>query len=146
MRDTMLGRMPQLALIPALALVLTSCGLPGVTGDDPDADYVAVCTDPATSARVDDDRCNGAPTNYTGIARTDSASTYMWYYLPTDGGYSAPPVGQRVTRGQYTAPRPAAAGGSVPKVARSGSVPTGGGAVVRGGLGVSAGGGKSGGS
>lgn len=145
MPDTLLGRMPRLVLIPALAALLAGCGDMFADDSAGDADYAAVCTDPRTEMRVDDAQCAGAPEQYAGSNGLDSGSSFVWFYMPTGGGYSAPPVGQRVTAGsgQYTTPT-APGGGKAPVVARSGAVPSGGGAVQRGGLGV--GGAKAGGS
>lgn len=134
----MIGRRPQLILVPALAMLLTACG-DGFGDQSDDPEYVAVCTDPRTNTRVDDSQCDHAPQDYTGTSGLDTSSSFMWWYLPTTGGYTAPPVGQRVTAGTYTAPR-AASGGRAPVVARSGAVPAGGGAVVRGGFGAAKGG------
>lgn len=135
----MIGRRPHLALIPALALVLTGCdGLNEPA--EPEQDYVAVCTD-HTGQRVDDDKCQGAPDQHD---RDDHSGGFLWFYMATTGGHTAPPVGHRITTSSGTYRTPAARTGDRPVVVgRGGSVPTGGGAIARGGFGGAA---KSGGS
>ena len=138
----MIGRRPLLRLVPALALVLGGCD--AVTWDydedgdrlEPEYDYVSICTD-RNGNRVDDGRCP--------VGDSDNGSGFVWFYMPTSGGVTAPPVGHRIDRstGVYRPPT-TLPGGKVPSVARGGSVPAGGGVVQRGGFGVS--GGKSGGS
>lgn len=83
------------------------------------------------------DGMSAADADYVAVC-TDTGTN-----MPTAGGYTAPPVGQKVSVGQYTTPR-VSTGGKAPVVARAGAVPAGGGAVIRGGFGAGAA--KSGGS
>lgn len=127
-------------LIPALALVLTGCDAM-TEQDESENDYVAVCTD-KDGNRVEDNQCNGASEQHDRDDH-DGGGGFLWFYMATSGGHTAPPVGQRVTSstGSYRTPAPVS--GRTPVVARGGSVPAAGGAITRGGFGAS--GAKSGG-
>lgn len=145
----MIGRRPRLVLVPALAVALTGCGIDWNAQYDedgnriePEPDYVTICQD-ASGNRVEDDRCPTGPTD----DGPDSLG-FVWFYMATTGGVNAPPVGHRVDprSGSYRTPA-TPPGGKAPVVARGGGkVPSSGGVVQRGGLGVSgakAGGGGS---
>jgi hypothetical protein len=118
-------------------------------------DYAAVCVDPHTRLRIDDDQCDTAIEEFDGsddqAIHSPGAGGY-WYYYGTHQGVNAPPVGRQVTGGTFTrphTPRPGQPGTPDRPVVivRKGSVPKAGGSVntqsvsksgvVRGGLGVS---------
>lgn len=150
------GRGPlDLRLVPAVgALVLASaCGLEAPADDAaaPDYDYVTMCVDPGPTAsedddtRVDDDdpRCPDA-LNADGSSHHDGHGPhgFMFVFVHTSSGYTAPPVGSRV--GKHGAiVRSFPAGVSASKVGVK-AAPKAGGLVTRGGFGVSSGGSKGG--
>ncbi|HEY3691138.1 MAG TPA: hypothetical protein VGL46_12670 [Pseudonocardiaceae bacterium] len=125
---------PRLILVPAIgALYLSSACGPEPQDDAPaQYDYVAVCSDPRTGNRVDDNQCRTAPQDFSGGAD----SSLHWFYMPTNSGYVAPPIGQRIPRtaGSYTTPKASKSG--TPAIQRGGA-PRSGGAVTRGGFGSS---------
>ncbi|MCP3805405.1 hypothetical protein NLX83_39675 [Allokutzneria sp. A3M-2-11 16] len=84
-------------------------------------DYVAVCVDPATEARVADERCGDTDNPPGGV---------MWFWSYTHVGATAPGVGGQVNRshGQYVRP-------PAHTVVQRGGVPREGGAVTRAGFG-----------
>jgi uncharacterized membrane protein YgcG len=147
-RRRMQGWIGPHTLVPAVAALLLAAGCDAADGDD-GPDYVAVCTD-RSGARVDDAKCAHAPETYQGTV-FDAADTVLWCYLPTTSGYTAPPVGSRVSGGTYRTPITVRADGSSDRVAvlQRGGVAPSGGSISRGGFGVSkgsAGGGRTGGS
>ena len=108
-----------LGAVPLLAATLTACG------SDEDYDYSAICVDPNTQVRVDDDNCDDDD-------RGGGVGVFGWYFLGR-GAYAAP-IGQRVGGGSFATPSGSHIKGGVPK---------GGATVQRGGFG---GGIKSGGT
>lgn len=135
-------RVPRLALVPALGAFYfaSACGLDVPAEPGGDYDYVAVCTDPRTGERVDDDRCAHSPENFEGAPDGPGSTTWLWFYIPAGANHTAPPVGQRIVSpaGSYTTPR--STNGGTPSVHRGGA-PREGGLITRGGFGSS---GKSG--
>ncbi|WP_410646201.1 hypothetical protein [Amycolatopsis sp. cmx-4-54] len=133
---------PRLALVPALGAFyfVAACGLDTPAELGGDYDYVAICKDPRTGERVDDDQCASSPENFDGAPDGSGATTSLWFYMPAGANHIAPPVGQRIvsTAGSYTAPKSAT--GVAPSVQRGGA-PREGGPITRGGFGSS---GKSG--
>lgn len=125
---------PRLILVPAIgAFYFTSaCGLDLLDETPQEYDYVAMCTDSRTGNRVEDDQCGTAPQEFSG----GTEPSFLWFYVPTSGGYTAPPVGQRIagTAGSYTTPK--AGKGGAPAIQRGGA-PRSGGAITRGGFGSS---------
>jgi hypothetical protein len=141
----MQGRLGPLLFVPAVAaaLLATACD---VDGDG--ADYAAVCTD-RNGVRVDDSKCAHAPDTYTNDG-FDSTDAFLWYYIGTSTGHTAPPIGGRAVAGTLRTPVTAqstAGGGTRVATVQRGGVSTSGGSISRGGLGISgSSGGKSGGS
>jgi hypothetical protein len=144
-----------LRLVPAVgALVLftAACGLEAAdSAPAPEYDYVTMCVDPGPTSgedddvRVDDDdpRCPDA-LNADGSSHYDSGGGhgFMYVFVNTGSGYTAPPVGSRV--GKHAAiTRTFPAGASASKVGVK-AVPKAGSVVTRGGFGVSSGGSKGG--
>jgi hypothetical protein len=127
-----------LGLTALLAASLTGCST-----DDEQPDYAAICVDPQTQQRTNDENCKDER-EYHG-----SGAGFFWFYMATRGGALVPPIGGRynVASGAYTIPRdkPAQGGGS-PTIRRGGLNPGGGeiGTITRGGFGKS-GTGRSGG-
>lgn len=117
-----------LGITALLAASLTACG----SDEQTDVDNVAVCVDPNTNQRVEDDRCGDADRNYQG---SGIGSAFLWYYLGTRSGGRYPAVGGPISGGTFNSPRGAT-------VQRGGASKTGG-SITRGGFGSS---GKSSGS
>ena len=117
-----------LGITALLAPSLSACS------SNDDVDNQAVCVDQETQQRVPDDQC-GDDRASGGIG----ASPFLWYFLGTTvGGRGFPGIGQRIPAGgTYTTP----SSGSY----RRGGVPSGGGAVSKGGFGGGTKGGSSGG-
>jgi hypothetical protein len=114
-RRRMKSNAVKLGLTALVASSLTGCGTD---------DGQAICVDPQTEVRVDDDDCDGVDEDYDG-----TGGGFYWFYIPS--GHSAPGVGSRYNRsvGYYKAP----SGTSFSK----GGVATKGGSVSRGGFGGS---------
>ena len=89
--------------------------------DNPD--HRAICTDPQTQQRVDDDLCDDSDDDYHG-----HGGGFYWYYLRA--GSNAPAVGDRYSTsgGTYDS---SSVSGSV----KRGGVDTHGGSIKRGGFG-----------
>jgi hypothetical protein len=68
----------------AAAASLSSCS----TGDD----YQAICVDPQTEMRVDDDECDDVDDDY------DGGSGFAWFYISTHGSHRAPAVGHSYSK------------------------------------------------
>jgi hypothetical protein len=135
------SRAVSLSITAAMALALSGCG-----SEEPPADaYQAVCTDPNTQMRVDDDQCGDDDRGHNG---------FLWYYFPMGSTYSG--HGSKVSGGTYAKPSNFVLGGAprtagkvtsatVTKATTSGGKTFVGGSVSRGGFGGSAKGGSSGG-
>jgi hypothetical protein len=125
-----------LGLTALLAASLTGCST-----NDEQPDYAAICVDPQTQQRTNDENCKDER-EYHG-----SGAGFFWFYMATRGGALVPPIGGRynVASGAYTIPRDKSGGGS-PTIRRGGLNPGGGeiGTITRGGFGKS-GTGRSGG-
>lgn len=122
-----------LGLVTALALVLSGCGVA-----PSDADEIGVCIDPRTDQRIDDDKCSDGSEGW----ESDDGSVWFWY--STSSGHNAPPVGQKITRGNgyVGAPKSSAyARGGVPTSGSTISKST----IARGGFGSGSAGKSSGG-
>lgn len=119
--------------VPVVAALILAAGCATETAP---AEYAGICVDPATGNRVDDDRC-GEPDD-SGHA---SGGGFFFMWMHTSYAGSVPAVGSRVPAsvGARSVPRGTPVATGLPKA--GGSMP----AIVRGGLGVSAGG-KAGGS
>lgn len=137
----MQGRLGPLLFVPAVAaaLLAAACDV-----DDDGPDYAAICTD-HNGVRVDDSKCDHAPTTYTGDS-FDATDAFLWYYIGTSAGHTAPPIGSRALAGTWRTPVTVpSTGGTRGATVQRGGVSTTGGSISRGGFGISgSGGGKSG--
>jgi hypothetical protein len=100
----------------SISLGITAVMASSLTGCATSADYAAVCVDPTTEQRVDDDQCDD-DADYDGVG-----TGFFWYYL---GARSVvPAIGSTVRGGTY---RGSTLTGSVQR----GGLPTTGGSTVR---------------
>jgi len=108
---------------------LVAASLTGCAGNN-QPDYAAICVDPQTQTRTDDDNCKDER-EYHG-----SGAGFFWFYMATRGGGLVPPIGGRynVAQGTYTVPRT-----GTPTIKRGGLDKKGGdiGTITRGGFGKS---------
>jgi hypothetical protein len=127
-----------LGLTALVAASLTGCS----SSDDDQADYAAICVDPETQERTDDDNCKDER-EYQG-----SGAGFFWFYMATRGGAFVPPIGGRYNAadGTYRASGLRNASGGTATIQRGGLSTKGGniGTIARGGFGK-AGKGSSGG-
>lgn len=121
----------------AVTLGLTGLVAASLTGCNSDVppDYAAICVDPQTQNRTDDEDCDeNDEREYRG-----SGGGFFWFYMATRGNAFVPPVGGRynVADGSYNVPR--GSGGAAPTVKRGGLDRGGGniGTITRGGFGSS---------
>lgn len=109
---------------------LMAASLTGCAGEEEQPDYAAICVDPQTQTRADDDDCTDER-EYHG-----SGAGFFWFYMATRGNAFVPPVGGQynVANGTYTVPRTGS-----PTVRRGGLDRGGGdiGTITRGGFGGS---------
>ena len=68
---------------------LAASSLSGCAASEPD--YAAICTDPQTNERVDDDECDDSdePRDYT-----PGLGGFFWFYMLTSGSNRIPAIGQ----------------------------------------------------
>lgn len=111
-----------LGLTTLMAASLTGCAA------EEKPDYAAICVDPQTQTRADDDNCTDER-EYHG-----SGAGFFWFYMATRGNAFVPPIGGRynAANGTYTVPRTGS-----PTVKRGGLDKGGGdiGTITRGGFG-----------
>ena len=92
-------------------LGLTASAASALAGCASEPDVAAICTDPQTQQRVDDDQCDDSddPEDYHG-----TGSGFFWYYLGTQSG-RVPAVGSRYNAGSgsYDGSKYVSAGKSV---------------------------------
>ena len=114
-----------------VTLGLTLVAASAFTAGCATSDGSAICVDPQTETRVDDDSCDDSDEDYDGT----QTSGFFWFYIPA--GNSAPAVGSAYnpSTGYYKAP----AGKSYTK----GGVSKSGGSISKGGFGSSGGKGSS---
>ncbi|MEU4606557.1 hypothetical protein AB0F43_26495 [Kribbella sp. NPDC023972] len=109
---------------------LVAASLTGCSSEEEQPDYAAICVDPQTETRTDDDNCKDE-TEYHG-----SGAGFFWFYMATRGSAIVPPVGGRynAANGTYTIPRTGS-----PTIRRGGLDRGGGdiGTITRGGFGKS---------
>lgn len=99
-----------------VAIGVTALAASGLTGCATSADYAAVCVDPDTQERVDDDQCDDT-SDYNG-----AGTGFFWYYL---GARSlVPPVGSVATGGTWR-------GSTLNGTVQRGGLPTTGGTTVK---------------
>jgi hypothetical protein len=74
-----------------VALGLTVVAASTLTGCGTDPDYAAICVDPETQERVDDDQCDDSdrPRDYTGVG-----TGFFWFYMSSTSSARLPAVGQ----------------------------------------------------
>lgn len=99
---------------------LVAATLSGCAGG---ADNQAICVDPETEVRVDDDECDDVDEDYNGVG-----GGFYWFYIPV--GNTAPRVGGVVPRGVGTYSSTGLSG-----TVKKGGVPASGGTISRGGFG-----------
>jgi hypothetical protein len=111
----------------SVALGLTTVVAAALTGCAPAADNQAICVDPETERRVDDDLCDEDDDDYRA---SSGGGGHYWYYMRS--GSRAPAVGSSyvTTGGTYDS---TTLSGSTTK----GGVSADGGTVTRGGFGGS---------
>lgn len=78
---------------------ITALMATGLTGCSSSADYAAVCVDPETQERVDDDLCDDADDDYDDDRPIGGG--FFWYYLAASRSF--PSVGSTVSGGTYNA-------------------------------------------
>jgi hypothetical protein len=81
----------------SVAIGVTAVMASGLTGCASSPDYAAVCVDPQTNQRVDDDECD-RDHYHSGVG-----SAFLWYYLGRSA--AVPAVGRTVTGGNFSIPR-----------------------------------------
>ena len=72
-------------------LGVTALTASSLTGCASQPDYAAICTDPQTHERVDDDQCDDSdePRDYT-----PGLGGFFWFYMLTSASHRIPAVGQ----------------------------------------------------
>ena len=77
--------------------VMAAAALTGCAADEPD--YAAICVDPITEERIDDDLCDDSddPSDYHG-----SGGGFFWFYVNTSSSHPIPAVGSRFNPGHGT--------------------------------------------
>ncbi|ANC30442.1 tRNA-dihydrouridine synthase [Isoptericola dokdonensis] len=111
----------------SVALGLTTVVAASLTGCAPAADNRAICVDPETQLRVDDDLCDEDDDDYVS---SSSGGGHYWYYVRS--GSRAPAVGTSyaTTGGTYDSK-------TLTGTTAKGGVSSDGGTVSRGGFGGS---------
>jgi hypothetical protein len=73
-------------------LGVTALAASSLSGCASQPEYAAICTDPQTNERVDDDQCDdsGDPDDYNGVG-----TGFFWFYLATRSNAFVPAIGQR---------------------------------------------------
>jgi len=100
----------------SISLGITALMASSLTGCSSNADYAAVCVDPETQERVDDDQCDD-DSDYNG-----GGSGFFWYYLGASS--RIPAVGQTTSGGTFS-------GNSLNGTVQRGGLPTTGGSTVK---------------
>ena len=100
----------------SISLGITALMASSLTGCSSSADYAAVCVDPETQERVEDDECDD-DSDYNG-----GGSGFFWYYLGASS--RIPAVGQTTSGGTF---RGSTLNGSVQR----GGLPSTGGSTVK---------------
>lgn len=95
-----------IGLTALVATSLTGCG-----SDNKEPEYAAICVDPQTNQRLDDDKCHDDH-EYNG-----SGGGFFWFYSSTHGNNTLPPVGGRYnpSSGTYKVGNARVVRGGVPK-------------------------------
>ena len=101
----------------SIALGITAVMASSLTGCATSADYAAVCVDPDTQERVDDDQCADDDSEYDGVS-----SGFFWYYLGASS--RVPAVGQTTSGGTFR-------GSTLNGTVQRGGLPSTGGSTVK---------------
>ena len=102
----------------SISLGITALMASSLTGCSSSADYAAVCVDPETEERVDDDQCDDdSDSDYNG-----GGTGFFWYYLGASS--RIPAVGQTTSGGTFS-------GSTLNGTVQRGGLPTTGGSTVR---------------
>ena len=100
----------------SISLGITALMASSLTGCSSSADYAAVCVDPETEERVDDDQCDD-DSDYNG-----GGAGFFWYYLAARS--VVPGIGQTATGGTFR-------GSTLNGTVQRGGLPTTGGSTVK---------------
>lgn len=100
----------------SISLGITAVMASSLTGCASSADYAAVCVNPDTQERVDDDQCDD-DSDYNG-----AGSGFFWYYLGARA--LVPGIGSTVTGGTFR-------GSTLNGTVQRGGLPSTGGSTVR---------------
>ena len=100
----------------SVVIGVTALMASGLTGCASSPDYAAVCVDPQTEERVDDDECDD-DSDYNG-----TGAGFFWYYLASSA--RVPAVGSTATGGTYN-------GSSLSGSVQRGGLPSEGGSSVK---------------
>jgi hypothetical protein len=100
----------------SISLGITALMASSLTGCSSSPDYAAVCVDPETQERVDDDQCDD-DSDYNG-----GGSGFFWYYLGASS--RIPAVGQTTSGGTFS-------GSTLNGTVQRGGLPTTGGSTVK---------------
>lgn len=100
----------------SISLGITALMASSLTGCSSSADYAAVCVDPETQERVDDDQCDDDSDYNAG------GTGFFWYYL--GARTLIPAVGQTATGGTFR-------GSTLNGTVQRGGLPTTGGSTVK---------------
>ena len=78
----------------SVLLGITALAASQLTGCASEPEYAAICTDPQTNERVDDDQCDDSdePSDYN---ENGGGSGFFWFYMATRGSSPIPAVGSR---------------------------------------------------
>lgn len=91
------SKVVSIGLTAVLAAAVAGCS------SDDDPQHSAICVDQQSQQRVDDDVCDDDHDHHG----------FAWFYYPI--GYSAPPVGGRITPSHGSFTKPAGSTATVPK-------------------------------
>ncbi|GAA1921322.1 hypothetical protein GCM10009737_23520 [Nocardioides lentus] len=83
----------------SVALGVTALTAAGLSGCASSPDYAAICVDPETEERVDDDECDDADES---VGSSSVGSGFFWYYLGASS--RVPAVGSGVSGGSFRTP------------------------------------------
>lgn len=100
----------------SISLGITALMASSLTGCSSSADYAAVCVDPETEERVDDDQCDD-DSDYNGVG-----TGFFWYYLGASS--RIPAVGQPASGGTWR-------GSTLNGTVQRGGLPSTGGSTVK---------------
>ncbi|WP_295661082.1 hypothetical protein [uncultured Nocardioides sp.] len=100
-----------------VSLGVTAIMAAGLSGCASSPDYAAVCVDPDTDERVDDDQCDDDRAAGSGVG-----GAFLWYYLGASS--RVPALGSRVAGGTFN-------GSGLNGTVQRGGLPEAGGSSVR---------------